>query len=386
MGDACRIEMSLPTQDLTKTRFDALDSLRFIAAMIALTAHARELHEGLVPNSWADASFFHRKSAVAFFFALSGFVLHLSCRGAWPTVKSWTGFTIKRVFRLHPLYLASLLLALAVLSFLPLDHSIWYKPDTPWRMSFDFDHSHVRQWIHHLLLVTPGIDPNFLNPPIWTLAVEMKMALIFPWLSWLLARLPISAGLLLTVALMLGAPQLARLTMPVIGLMPLFMIGAWGAQHHQKLAGMLQSRLNWRNLLLLAVGLIIYGYAAYLRRHHDRGSEVQQFQAAGFGAVLIMLAVINMPKLNRFLSGRWLVLGGALSYGIYVFHYPIYLGLLCYTGPDSVSANWFYFSGLAITCVLAWVLNRWLEVPMIKVGRSIANRFFPAKPRPPAQS
>lgn len=399
--------MSLPIQDPPRTRFDALDSLRFIAAMIALTAHARELHEGLVPNSWADASFFHRKSAVAFFFALSGFVLHLSCKGAWPTVRSWTGFTIKRVFRLHPLYLASLLLALAVLSLVPLDQSIWYKADTPWRMSFDFDHGNLRQWIHHLLLVTPGIDPNFLNPPIWTLAVEMKMALIFPWVSWLVARLPMTAGLLLTGLLMLCAPQaasliqpvlellplsggiqraiLATLTMPVLKLLPLFMMGAWGAQHYQKLAGMLQSRLNWRNLLLLAVGLVIYGYAAYLRRHHDRDSEFAQFQAAGFGAVLIMLAVINMPRLNRFLSGRWLVLGGALSYGIYVFHYPIYLGVLCYTGPDSVSANWFYFIGLALTFVLAWVMNRWLEVPMIKAGRSLANRFSPAKPKPPAQ-
>jgi len=378
--------MSQPSQDLTRTRFDALDSLRFIAAMIALTAHAREMHEGLMQNAVADSYFFHRKSAVAFFFVLSGFVLHLSCKGAWPTLKSWVGFTIKRVFRLHPMYLASLLLALAVVSFLPLDKSIWYKEDTPWRMTFDFDHSHVRQWIHHMLLVTPGIDPNFLNPPIWTLAVEMKMALIFPWVSWLMSRLPAVIGLLLIGIFMLFAPQVANLTLPVIGLLPLFMIGAWGAQHHKQLATLLQGRLNWRNLLLLTVGLIIYGCASMLRRYHDRDSEVQQFQAAGFGAILIMLAVINMPKLNRFLSAKWLVLGGVLSYGIYVFHYPIYLALLCYTGAGSVSANWFYFIGLAITCVLAWVLNRWLEVPMIKVGRTIADRYFSKKPKPRAQS
>jgi len=378
--------MSLPTQDTPRTRFDALDSLRFIAAMFALTAHARELHEGLVPNSWADAAFFHRKSAVAFFFVLSGFVLHLSCRGLWPTVNSWMGFTIKRVFRLHPLYLASLLIALGILTLVPLDQSVWYKVDTPWRMAFDFDHSNLRQWVHHLLLVTPGIDPNFLNPPIWTLAVEMKMALIFPWVSWLMARLPISAGLLLTGLMMLRAPQIGNLTMPVIGLMPLFMIGAWGGEHHQKIAAWLPSRFNWRKLLLLTVGLVIYGYAAYLRQRHDRDSEVLQFQAAGFGAILIMLAVINMPKLNRLLSGRWLMLGGALSYGIYVFHYPIYLGLLCYTGPDSLSANWYYFIGLAIAFIITWVLNRWLEVPMIKIGRSIADHYFSTKPKPPAQS
>ncbi|MES2597082.1 MAG: acyltransferase [Verrucomicrobiota bacterium] len=377
--------MSLPIQDPTRTRFDSLDSLRFIAAMIALTAHAREMHDGLMVNAIADSYFFHRKSAVAFFFVLSGFVLHLSCKGAWPTLKSWTGFTIKRVFRLHPLYLASLLLALAVISLVPLDKCLWYKEDTPWRMTFDFDHSNLRQWIHHMLLVTPGIDPNFLNPPIWTLAVEMKMALIFPWVSWMMSRLSMVVGLLLTVVFMLFAPQVGNLTLPVIGLLPLFMIGAWGAQHYKKLSGWLQSRLNWRSFLLLTTGLIIYGCASMLRRYHDRDSEVQQFQAAGFGAILIMLAVINMPKLNRFLSSRALVLGGVLSYGIYVFHYPIYLGILCYTGPETASANVFYFLGLAITFVIAWILNRWLEVPMIQVGRSIADRFFSTKPKPPAQ-
>ncbi|WP_146848906.1 acyltransferase family protein [Brevifollis gellanilyticus] len=377
--------MSLPNQEIPRKRFEALDSLRFMAAMIALIAHAREMHDALPQASRFWGCVFHRESAIGFFFALSGFVLHLSWCGAWPGIATWSGFMVRRVFRLHPLYLVSLVLALLVVTLVPLGGTFWYQENPPWATTYDMNHFSLRSWMDHLLLITPGIETNFLNPPIWTLAGEMKVALIFPWLSWLIARLPMVLSLIFVTLGMLFAPQIGHATLPTASLLPVFMIGAWGAQHHERLAVLLKSRFEWRNTLLLLLGLTIYGTAALLRKRHDRDAELLQYQMAGAGSVLIMLAVIHVRAFNDFLCGRVLLLGGRLSYGIYVFHYPVYLGLLCYSTRDAWSAAVFFITGLMVTFILAWVLNRWLEVPMIKAGRSIANRISPTRPKLAAQ-
>ncbi len=97
------IDMSRETQE--RHRFDTLDALRGIAALLVVQIHMPFLFAKKMP-------FPHAYLAVDFFFMLSGFVMAYAygnrLRDGWPT----RVFLRERLFRLYPLFVLSLPLGL----------------------------------------------------------------------------------------------------------------------------------------------------------------------------------------------------------------------------------------------------------------------------------
>lgn len=362
-----------------RIRLLALDTLRFLAASVVIVAHARDMHPYLLPWRFFATWLFQPKSAVAFFFVLSGFVLHLSWKGAWPKLRGWAAFMVKRVFRLYPLYFLSLPLGLLVLGALPLAQSEWYALDPAWKEIIDQTRNNPVQWVHHFLLVTPGLDMNFLNPPIWTLAAEMRVAFVFPWLSWLVKRLPMGWGLVTSLVSMIVLPLVAQRTLPTVGLLPLFMLGAWGAQH--------QARLTWlksgKALLVLVVGLAIYCAGPEMRGTGTL-TKAWHLQISGTGALLTMLAILRLPFLVKILERPFLVFGGHASYGLYALHFPIFMGLAYFAWKGDWSATTFFLIGFSVTLALAAWLYRTVELPMIRMGGEVVKRWVLGRKDPNA--
>ena len=118
------------------------------------------------------------ESAVIMFFVLSGFVLTLPYTGPSPKRIDVVPFIIRRIFRLYPAYWVGILLALllrfAVFSPTGLyglsewANSLWHLPVT-WKTL-----------VQHFFMVAPRIQPNAIDPVIWSLIIEMKVSLIFP--------------------------------------------------------------------------------------------------------------------------------------------------------------------------------------------------------------
>jgi peptidoglycan/LPS O-acetylase OafA/YrhL len=89
-------------------------------------------------------------------------------------------------------------------------------------------------------------------------------------------------------------------------------------------------------------------------------------------AMVIILHLIHNPSslLTRALSARPLVEIGRRSYGIYVYHLPLFLAL----EPLRVAHSYSNFAlvalgRIAVTFVIAWISFRWLELPL-RGGRS----------------
>lgn len=343
-------------------RLEALDTLRFLAALAVLLSHARSMFPWEPISGIVSADLFNPKSAVAFFFVLSGFVLHLSWKGAWPVWGNWSRFTIRRFFRIYPLYYVSLLIAWVVVSTLPLAECPYFSTDAAGSEVLKADRSSVLQWLHHVLLITPGIDMQFLNPPIWTLTAEMRMALIFPWLSWLTTRSGKWAWVLLPLFFAAG-PWLGARTLPTVALIPLFFLGAVAAEQREKLR--LSKPLA---LIVLLAGLAAYS-AAPMLRSGGSGSLTWQMYAAGGGSVLAMLAVLSSPWLIRLLEQRGMVMGGQASYGVYVLHFPLLMALACLSWMWALPAWLFQVMAVVSTLLLALPLYRWFELPMMRLGR-----------------
>ncbi len=141
-------------------RFDALDSIRGLAALVVVLFH---LHYG-----------FPGYLAVDLFFILSGFVL--SYRYFNPHNQgdiSLTDFTVARLSRLYPLHLFTLM---AVLLF-------YLATDFP-----DKGDGNLYTFLQHVfLLQNTGMSTWWVswNQPSWSISVEFWVNLIvFAWLAW----------------------------------------------------------------------------------------------------------------------------------------------------------------------------------------------------------
>lgn len=97
---------------LTQPRYEILDGLRGVAAMLVIWYH---FFEGFA-TSPTDQMMNHGYLAVDFFFVLSGFVIGYAYDGRWKNGKMTASrFMLRRVIRLHPMVILSVVLgALAI--------------------------------------------------------------------------------------------------------------------------------------------------------------------------------------------------------------------------------------------------------------------------------
>lgn len=99
-------EMGTPASANGRPRYDVLDGLRGVAALVVVVYHVFEAFA----TSPLDQIVNHGYLAVDFFFLLSGFVIGLSYDGRWAEGMTWRQFALRRLIRLQPIMVAGALL------------------------------------------------------------------------------------------------------------------------------------------------------------------------------------------------------------------------------------------------------------------------------------
>jgi peptidoglycan/LPS O-acetylase OafA/YrhL len=80
-------------------------------------------------------------------------------------------------------------------------------------------------------------------------------------------------------------------------------------------------------------------------------------------------------RLSRLLGNKWLAWAGTLTYGIYLFHVLTVNALeIMFRRTPEFDAKWLVrgMAAYVLTCMLAYILHRFIEQPFIKWGREIA--------------
>lgn len=153
---------------MEKDRVAVLDSLRAAAALSVCFYHFVCTTTSYITNEFTLGVFSNGKYGVQMFFVISGFVIPMSMYKGNYSIRKMGTFFAKRLTRLEPPYLFSILLALSVLgarTFLgmPNDH-----------MSFS-----LKQLGAHFMYLIPFFDDlRWFNQVYWTLAVEFQYYLI----------------------------------------------------------------------------------------------------------------------------------------------------------------------------------------------------------------
>lgn len=364
-----------------------LTGVRFVAAVWVVLYHFQFMIFGLVPELHAVGFLFDSGYlAVDLFFVLSGYIIAYQYLAEFPGGRGpYRRFLLRRLGRIYPLQLVTLLLAVVIIGGAFLAGAAIPFPEnfTVWGAIQD-------------LLLIRGWEPvphQGWNFPAWSLSAEWFAYLLFP-----------------LVALSIGALRRRRaaLLAAILGCLVVEGLGAWllpsfnGMPHPliRVIAGFVAGAAIFaigppRRIRpsVLAVGalvalLVLITVVGRIGSDPARAAVALALAAA----IVVGLAGGSGPAI-RWLQSRPLDYGGRISYGIYMIHGIVLmvvaalLAVLVQTIPQAEFLHWPIIArvGLllipfAIVLVLGALLYHLVERPaQRRIGR-LADRM-PAQPR-----
>ncbi len=364
-----------------------MDSVRGMAALIVVFGHwiaAFGPTRTEIPALWNSplALFSDGFAAVSLFFVLSGVVLArkpLRDPGAFRTASAYLAFAFARAARILLPYWTVLGLAILVLQ-----GDLRGPPSSPaataWLNDFWSQSRSPGSWLKQAWLTDP-LRPRPLVPQAWTLVFELTLSLLVPVLVVLAQR----SLFLLPVFVLLG--------INLWGLPSFLVAFALGVaiaraseiapRHAAPARG-----IRWLPWGALGIGSALYAWRGVAPWLGVTGPAIQDEGVVWYvtmaGSGILLWALSNLPRAQRFLSMRALVYLGRVSFGVYLLHMlvlvtvaPHALNLLEVAGVASERARWWlgFLVVVALTLGLAEVFFRLVEQPAIRLGRYAGKRI-----------
>lgn len=336
-------------------RSPGLDGARGLAALAVVFSHVAALTYvpwGPRPPTPAEYALWHLGApAVDLFFVLSGYVV----AGSLLRRPAVLPYLARRWLRLAPVAYVAVILAVLVRSaaeHAPAAFSVLVTHDLRAPLT-------SRDLLGALTLSFPAPNANHLNPPLWTLIVEMQVALLMPLFTRLAHwpwTLPV-VWFLCVIAAMLGWTQAAYF--PLFFLGAVLVVGRWTLP-------------RWA-----AVPALLIGLAVLMQRHVTGSDEAVTRYLTAPGAALVILAVTGGAT-RRFLGAwpmQWL---GQVSYSLYAVHFPVLLALSALGARAGLNLSVGELLAVPVCLMVAAIVHRLVEQPMLE--------FVARRPNPPTRS
>ncbi|MBB4634500.1 acyltransferase family protein [Longimicrobium terrae] len=313
----------------------ALDGVRGLAILMVMWLHSSMGARPPGRPEWVQHLFAFGWMGVDLFFVLSGMLITGILLDTRDQRGYFGSFYARRTLRIFPLYYAALVVMLAVLPWLA---GGWmHGSAVP-------DEGNAWAWAYLLnvkIALSAGRDvvPLYLFP-FWSLAVEEQFYLVWPLAVWLLSRRALgwTAGGMIAAALLLRIGLVTRYGpgdapyVLTVARMDALGVGALVALAARAPGGLARWKpaAPW-TALACAAGVSAISVAAGTTGNYTPWMQTLGFLllAWGFGALLVM--VLTAPPshgVQRVLSARWLRHLGARSYGLYVWHTLVVVGVL----------------------------------------------------------
>ncbi len=320
---------------------------RLVLATFVVLGHFKELAGldiGSTIYSYADL-------AVNAFFIVSGYLVY----GSFDNSPKVGGFYIKRFFRIYPLY-AFMIFIQMVAMFLLLKGNVEFVE--------------VIKYLASNLVFANFISPDMggvfanahnpaINASLWTLKIEVMFYLIVPLLWWMVKRfgikiLPIiymASALFAAVAIYYGHEEYAK---QLPGQLRFFIVGL--AVYH------FRDKITFSFPVAVILAVIFFIICSFRRDIFPH--QFLPFIAPIFIGALVFICTLRLPAY---------VMKYDISYGAYLIHAPlIQIALLLGFFADSVS---FLLLLITIVYMLAFVAERFIEIPMVRYGKKLSDKF-----------
>ncbi|MFL5741795.1 MAG: acyltransferase family protein [Flavisolibacter sp.] len=296
----------------------ALDGLRGVANIMVVFYHNFPILYPYLFFSWL---------AMDIFFVMSGYLITDILIKTIGTRHFMRNFYARRLLRVFPLYFLSLVILLLILPLLL-------------RFSFPIDYfisNQVYFWTflqNWLLIFHPHPNESYLNH-LWSMAVEEQFYLLWPLVFVLVRNAKILFTILLLLLIGIITIRFVLWTQHIPGLdyFSLFSftridgicIGCMVA-----LLQLLNANFIGRNLAFIVVCFAAANFIFYLfNRHH---ADSFPYVLIGYSTFSMLFGLIVYDLVNRrtrileiIFSFSLLRFVGMISYGAYVFHWPVFL-------------------------------------------------------------
>ena len=377
----------------SKPRYEILDGLRGVAALLVVAYHLCETHFGLTPAHPIN----HGHLAVDFFFALSGFVIGYAYDDRWGKMTTW-GFFKRRLIRLHPLVMLGTLFGMSV--FYMTDCSSWpLVAETPWYVLLG-----VTLFCLTMIPLPSSMDirgwgeTNPLDGPAWSLQWEYLANILYALVFRRLSRLALGVCVILFAVL----TAMLCLNIDVFGLLAgreslsYTVVGGWSLDADQLFigftrlaypffAGLLLSRMGW--LIRVRQGFwwcALMVVAALCMPWMGLGTEGDSRWTNGLYEALCILIVFPLivsmgagssvkgaksTAINKFL--------GEISYPLYITHFPFVQLQVAWVNnhPDAASST-HLFMGICFYVLAIGVAFASLKLYDLPVREWLKKKLF----------
>lgn len=323
----------------SKPRYEILDGLRGVAAMLVVVYHLFETYYGGSPQQPVN----HGYLAVDFFFALSGFVIGYAYDDRWDKMTVWSFFK-RRLIRLHPMVIFGTLFG-ALMFYFGGNQEFPLITQTPWYMVLI-----VMVWCMTMIPLPSSMDirgwaeTNPLNGPAWSLQWEYLANILYALVIRRFSKLVLG----ICVAVFAALTVILCLDIDVFGLLEArswaayTVVGGWSTTPDQLqvgltrllypfFCGLLVSRMGWMIRVrggfwwcsLMIVALLCMpclGFDAEGARNWTNGLYEAVCILIFFPLIVAMGAGSSVKggksqAINKFL--------GEISYPLYITHYPL---------------------------------------------------------------
>lgn len=385
--------MKQTTYLASKPRYEILDGLRGVAAMIVVAFHLFETYSAGPMSQVLN----HGYLAVDFFFVLSGFVIGYAYDDRWNRMTTWDFFK-RRLVRLHPMVIMGTLFG-AALFYFGASSAFPLIMETPWWMVL------LMTLLGCLMFPTPTSwdirgwwETNALNGPTWSLMWEyianILYALFIRRFSKLALGIFVGLAACLTLDITFNVDTFGLLS--ARGEAAYTLIGGWSLTPDQLYIGI--SRLLYpffMGLLLSRMGRLIKVKRGFywcsllisiLLVMPRLGDATSQWMNGAYEAISVLVLfplIVAMGAGSNVTGKRSVALCkslGELSYPLYITHFPlIYMQIAWARNHPDAPTGMHIFIAVSIfllSIALAYVCLKMYDEP---VREWLKQRFLMKK-------
>ena len=325
---------------LTKdSNIPILDSLRAFAALSVCLFHFVCTTTGYITTEWVLTVFSVGKYGVQLFFVISGFVIPWAMFNAGFTFPYFFKFLLKRLARLEPPYIFSIVIALTILF---LREKLLGSHNDHLEVSFN-------QIILHFGYLIPFFEGyKWLNQVYWTLAIEFQYYFFIALLFIPLIR--------------------ARMLYRIIIYITIIALSFIGSDKFLP---------YWLPIFLLGVILFLYKSKLIINKEfYTVTALVLIFCIYKYSVISVLYTMIPIASVLFFsdLKIKGLNFFGKMSYSIYLIHPLIgasFINILSHSVNSFIGKIFVIFSGIVITLISSYIMYLIVEKPSKKLSSSI---------------
>ena len=374
----------------SKPRYEILDGLRGVAALMVIVYHCFETYIPQIGTQVIN----HGYLAVDFFFVLSGFVIGYAYDDRWNKMSTW-GFFKRRLVRLHPMVVAGTVIGAALFFLGDCEEFPLVSKCPAWMFTLCF--------VMGIFMIPtgPGLDirgwgeTNSFNGPNWSLTYEYVGNVLY---AFIFRRLP-KAALAALCAVSAFFTLDLTLGWDVFGLFAeakYDVIGGWSLTADQIYVGF--ARLLFPFLCGLLISRILPSHRS---ENNPSGSPIH-LRGGFWWASLILVTVFSVPQIcgkscladgiyqsaaiiaifpfvvllgagsttSDVLSTKVCKFLGELSYPLYITHFPLIYAQKAWVGSHHDALLWQHVAinaGIIVFAViLAWCVYKTYDLPVRK--------------------